>query len=95
MYVTFILWLIITFCTAPSNVRAVNHWIISVDGKIQPKIDSPFFLRRPHDLVAFLRQSEYLQLIILLNAKLLLLKTELVKKNGTVKHIHYRFHVSN
>lgn len=44
------------------------------------QIDSPFFLRRPHDLVAFLRQSEYLQLIILLNAKLLLLKTELVKK---------------
>ncbi|KAG4073177.1 hypothetical protein HA402_002566 [Bradysia odoriphaga] len=80
MHSTPILWLLITFCTVPPNVRAVNHWIVSVDGKIQPKIDSPFFLRRPNDLVAFLRQSEYLQLIILLNAKLLLLKTELVKK---------------
>ncbi|KAJ6639680.1 Tetratricopeptide repeat protein 17 [Pseudolycoriella hygida] len=80
MHVTSALWLLITFLAAPLNVGAVNHWIVSVEGKIQPKIDSPFFLRRPNDLVAFLRQSEYLQMIILLNAKLLLLKTELIKK---------------
>lgn len=44
------------------------------------QIDSPFYLRRPHDLEAFLRQSEYLQFIVIINAKLLIIKTELVEK---------------
>lgn len=37
-------------------------------------------MRRPDDLEAFLRQSDYLHLIAMLNAKLLLIKTELIKK---------------
>lgn len=37
-------------------------------------------MKRPNDLVAFLQQNEYLQLIVILNAKLLVIKTELVKK---------------
>lgn len=47
MHPTSILWLLITFCTIPPNVRAVNHWIISVDGKIQPKVSHTLDLFRP------------------------------------------------
>lgn len=44
------------------------------------QIESPYYMRRPDDLLAFLKQSEYLNLIAMLNAKLLLIKTELIKK---------------
>lgn len=44
------------------------------------QIESPYYLRRPDDLAAFLRQTDYLHLIAMLNAKLLLIKTELIKK---------------
>lgn len=37
-------------------------------------------MKRPDDLNAFLRQSDYLHLIAMLNAKLLVIKTELIKK---------------
>lgn len=44
------------------------------------QIDSPFYLHRPHDLDAFLRQNQYLQSIIMLNAKILLINTKMVNK---------------
>lgn len=44
------------------------------------QIDSPFYLHRPHDLDAFLRQNQYLKAIIMLNAEILLINTKMVNK---------------
>lgn len=48
---------------------------------LSPKqIESPYYMRRPDDLHAFLQQSENLNRIATLNAKLLKIKTELIRK---------------
>uniref|UniRef100_A0A0A1WQZ9 Tetratricopeptide repeat protein 17 n=1 Tax=Zeugodacus cucurbitae TaxID=28588 RepID=A0A0A1WQZ9_ZEUCU len=37
----------------------INHWILQDDGRITQKVDSPFLLREPHNLVAFLDQIQH------------------------------------
>ncbi|XP_036318958.1 uncharacterized protein LOC118733605 [Rhagoletis pomonella] len=37
----------------------INHWILQNDGRITQKVDSPFLLREPHNLVAFLDQIRH------------------------------------
>lgn len=41
------------------SVGAINHWILQDDGRITQKIDSPFLLREPHNLVTFLDQIQH------------------------------------
>ncbi|XP_053950827.1 uncharacterized protein LOC128858500 [Anastrepha ludens] len=46
------------------SVYGINHWIVQNDGRITQKIDSPFLLREPHNLVAFLdqiRRNDYVE----------------------------------
>lgn len=40
-----------------AQLFAVNHWIVTQTGKIQAYLESPFDLRRPHDLLALLDQE--------------------------------------
>ncbi|XP_050329292.1 uncharacterized protein LOC126758898 [Bactrocera neohumeralis] len=40
-------------------VGAINHWILQDDGRITQKVDSPFLLREPHNLVTFLDQIRH------------------------------------
>ncbi|XP_067635663.1 uncharacterized protein [Eurosta solidaginis] len=40
-------------------VFGINHWILQDDGRITQKVDSPFLLREPHNLVAFLDQIQH------------------------------------
>jgi hypothetical protein len=58
---------------------ASTHWLLA-NGRIQPQLTSPFFLRNPDDLAAFLNQSVYKQ-------KLDRIMEELIeiKKNLTLK----------
>ncbi|KAJ0179516.1 hypothetical protein K1T71_005228 [Dendrolimus kikuchii] len=39
------------------NIQASTHWMVTETGLIQPKIDSPFEMARPYDLLAFLNQD--------------------------------------
>ncbi|KAM3968041.1 tetratricopeptide repeat protein 17 [Aphomia sociella] len=48
------LWLF-SVCTV--NIQATSHWMVTESGLIQPRIDSPFEMARPYDLLAFLNQD--------------------------------------
>ncbi|KAH8396150.1 hypothetical protein KR222_004134 [Zaprionus bogoriensis] len=39
-------------------LTASNHWVLK-DERIVQKLDSPFFMREPHNLIAFLEQMRY------------------------------------
>uniref|UniRef100_A0A6B2E8W0 Putative conserved secreted protein n=1 Tax=Phlebotomus kandelakii TaxID=1109342 RepID=A0A6B2E8W0_9DIPT len=65
-------------------ISATNHWLLTKEGKIQAQVDSPYFLRRPDDLIAFLNQSKYQQLVDSLYAELLHIKTDLRMKINNV-----------
>lgn len=41
------------------TIAAVNHWVLNENGKILQKIDSPFYMREPNNLIAFLDQIKY------------------------------------
>lgn len=68
MYPTSILWMFITFCTVSPNVRAVNHWIISVDGKIQPKVSHFRFKTVTGGRCIYLDSSSALDWLAILSA---------------------------
>lgn len=38
--------------------QAITHWVVTEEGRIQAQFDSVFLLKRPYDLVAFLKQEE-------------------------------------
>nr|XP_018672539.1 tetratricopeptide repeat protein 17-like isoform X2 [Ciona intestinalis] len=39
------------------KVDGSTHWMVTEDGKIQQQLESPFAMKQPHDLVAFMRQE--------------------------------------
>ncbi|CAH2092224.1 unnamed protein product [Euphydryas editha] len=49
----FIVW-ILFFC----EIHASNHWMVTESGLIQPRLESPFDMARPYDLLAFLNQEK-------------------------------------
>ncbi|XP_047545696.1 tetratricopeptide repeat protein 17 [Vanessa atalanta] len=40
------------------EIHASNHWMVTESGLIQPRLDSPFEMARPYDLLAFLNQEQ-------------------------------------
>ncbi|KAJ2950367.1 hypothetical protein O0L34_g8608 [Tuta absoluta] len=54
MAYTVLLWL---FGLWTTDVRATTHWLVTETGLIQPRVDSPFEMARPYDLLAFLNQD--------------------------------------
>ncbi|XP_013140696.1 PREDICTED: tetratricopeptide repeat protein 17 isoform X3 [Papilio polytes] len=46
------------------GIQANTHWMVTESGLIQPKVDSPFELARPYDLLAFIDQESYWNEII-------------------------------
>ncbi|XP_004535314.1 uncharacterized protein LOC101462597 [Ceratitis capitata] len=42
-----------------TTVWCINHWVLKDDGRIIQKVDSPFLLREPHNLIAFLDQIQH------------------------------------
>ncbi|KAG6455000.1 hypothetical protein O3G_MSEX008981 [Manduca sexta] len=47
--------LLLSLCI--TNAQASTHWMVTETGLIQPRIDSPFEMARPYDLLAFLNQD--------------------------------------
>nr|XP_022913333.1 tetratricopeptide repeat protein 17 [Onthophagus taurus] len=39
------------------SCRSFSHWIVTENGRIQAKVESPFYLRRPYDLFALIDQE--------------------------------------
>ncbi|XP_037936675.1 tetratricopeptide repeat protein 17-like [Teleopsis dalmanni] len=72
--------IIIYFISAAYAV--VNHWTLK-DERITPKIDSPFHLREPDNLVAFLQQVQYNDYVEASYAQLL------KQRNQITEHIRF------
>ncbi|XP_050561205.1 tetratricopeptide repeat protein 17 isoform X2 [Spodoptera frugiperda] len=49
------LWCLFSFCTI--QIQGSTHWMVTEGGLIQPRLDSPFELAKPYDLLAFLNQD--------------------------------------
>lgn len=64
------------------------------DFPISSQVDSIFYLRRPDDLLAFLKQFEYRQLITAINAQLLSLQLEITDKvqQSTMFQVEIMYH---
>ncbi|KAL8577739.1 hypothetical protein ACOMHN_065556 [Nucella lapillus] len=54
-----------------------THWVVTEDGRLQSQMDSVFNLRRPYDLVAFMRQEERAHMLGSLKKELLSRKSEI------------------
>ncbi|XP_060560809.1 tetratricopeptide repeat protein 17-like, partial [Ruditapes philippinarum] len=63
-----------------SNIRlsqASTHWVVTEDGKVQAQMDSVFNMKRPYDLVAFMKQEERANMLDKLKQELLSRKVEI------------------
>ncbi|XP_053384178.1 tetratricopeptide repeat protein 17-like isoform X3 [Mercenaria mercenaria] len=63
-----------------SNIRlsqASTHWVVTEDGKVQSQMDSVFNMKRPYDLVAFMKQEERANMLDKLKQELLSRKVEI------------------
>ncbi|XP_075972189.1 tetratricopeptide repeat protein 17 [Anticarsia gemmatalis] len=49
------LWLLFSYYI--TEIHGSTHWMVTEGGLIQPRIDSPFEMARPYDLLAFLNQD--------------------------------------
>ncbi|KAJ8727164.1 hypothetical protein PYW08_015561 [Mythimna loreyi] len=49
------LWWLFSFCTI--QTKGSTHWMVTEGGLIQPRLESPFEMARPYDLLAFLNQD--------------------------------------
>ncbi|XP_034824993.1 tetratricopeptide repeat protein 17 isoform X1 [Maniola hyperantus] len=53
------LFILIGVCVMLFNkVESSTHWMVTESGLIQPRLDSPFDMARPYDLLAFLNQEK-------------------------------------
>lgn len=68
-----------------TSATGFNHWILKDGGKIEPQFDSPFYMQKPQDLIAFLNQTKYQEMIDTLYSELLLIKTDIRAKLGEVE----------
>ncbi|XP_070200043.1 tetratricopeptide repeat protein 17-like isoform X3 [Littorina saxatilis] len=66
--------LLLEQCTITSGS---THWVVTEDGRLQSQMDSVFNLRRPYDLVAFMRQEERAHKLGNLKKELLSRKSEI------------------
>ncbi|KAL4224492.1 Tetratricopeptide repeat protein 17 [Mactra antiquata] len=56
---------------------ASTHWVVMEDGKVQAQMDSVFNMKRPYDLVAFMKQEERASMLDKLKQELLSRKVEI------------------
>ncbi|XP_059051323.1 tetratricopeptide repeat protein 17 [Achroia grisella] len=71
-----ILWV---FCWCSIEIHGTTHWMVTESGLIQPRVDSPFEMVNPHDLLAFLNQDTRWDNIINLYQELFL-RQKLINK---------------
>ncbi|XP_055371325.1 tetratricopeptide repeat protein 17 [Condylostylus longicornis] len=67
-------------------VNSINHWVLDENGKITQKIDSPFYLREPSNLMVFLDQMKHNDIVESIYLELLRKREEMVKEiNNSIK----------
>ncbi|XP_064604076.1 tetratricopeptide repeat protein 17-like isoform X2 [Liolophura sinensis] len=89
--ITVLLWLkfvleLCRFCDCSS------HWIVTEDGRIQAQLDTVFNMRRPYDLVAFMKQDERARTLSGLKNELLSRKDEIDKNEDKDTGLEQRFY---
>ncbi|XP_063635827.1 tetratricopeptide repeat protein 17 [Cydia splendana] len=52
-----LIWCLCLVVLCTHCAQASTHWMVTESGLIQPKLESPFEMARPYDLVAFLNQD--------------------------------------
>ncbi|XP_052798048.1 tetratricopeptide repeat protein 17-like isoform X3 [Mya arenaria] len=57
--------------------RASTHWVVTEDGRVQAQMDSVFNMKRPYDLVAFMKQEDRAAMLDELKQELLSRKDEI------------------
>ncbi|XP_067656213.1 tetratricopeptide repeat protein 17-like isoform X4 [Haliotis asinina] len=68
------------------------HWVVTEDGRVQSQADSVFNLRRPYDLVEFMKQEERATTINILKKELQIRKHEIDKNEDRDTGLEQRFY---
>ncbi|KAJ8299215.1 hypothetical protein KUTeg_023275 [Tegillarca granosa] len=69
-----------------------SHWIVTEDGRIQSQADTVFNMKRPYDLVAFMRQDDRVTMLDNLKDELLARKDEIDKNEDRDPGLEQRFY---
>ncbi|XP_048779550.1 tetratricopeptide repeat protein 17-like isoform X2 [Ostrea edulis] len=69
-----------------------SHWVVTEDGRIQAQLDTVFNMKRPYDLVAFMRQEERSGMLDKLKDELLSRKDEIDKNEDRDTGLEQRFY---
>lgn len=69
-----------------------SHWVVTENGRIQSQLDTVFNLRRPYDLVAFMKQEDRGEIIEELKKELLQRKEEIDKNEDRDTGLEQRFY---
>ncbi|CAG2224007.1 Tetratricopeptide repeat protein 17 [Mytilus edulis] len=69
-----------------------SHWVVTENGRVQAQLDTVFNLRRPYDLVAFMKQEDRGGTILQLKRELLQRKEEIDKNEDRDTGLEQRFY---
>ncbi|KAK3103819.1 hypothetical protein FSP39_022148 [Pinctada imbricata] len=69
-----------------------SHWIVTEDGRVQAQLDTVYSMRRPYDLVAFMRQEERAHMLHDLKEELLSRKDEIDKNEDRDTGLEQKFY---
>uniref|UniRef100_A0A0B7BGE5 Tetratricopeptide repeat protein 17 n=1 Tax=Arion vulgaris TaxID=1028688 RepID=A0A0B7BGE5_9EUPU len=72
-----------------------THWMVTEDGRIQSQADSVYNLRRPYDLVAFMKQEDRASMLNILKKELLTRKDEIDKNEDRDTGLEQKFYRTN
>ncbi|KAH3890152.1 hypothetical protein DPMN_014224 [Dreissena polymorpha] len=76
-------------------VKCSTHWVVTEDGKIQSQIDSVFNMKRPYDLVAFMKQEDRAAMLDKLKQELLSRKDEIDRTEDRDTGLEDKFYKSD
>ncbi|XP_060074042.1 tetratricopeptide repeat protein 17-like isoform X2 [Ylistrum balloti] len=69
-----------------------SHWVVTEEGLVRAQADTVFNLRRPYDLVAFMKQDERTEMLEGLKAELLTRKDEIDRNEDRDTGLEQRFY---
>lgn len=75
--------------------NGATHWIVTEDGRLQAQTDSVYNLRRPYDLVAFMKQEQRASMLNDLKKELLNRKDEIDRNEDRDSGLEQKFYKTN
>ncbi|KAK3594378.1 hypothetical protein CHS0354_032887 [Potamilus streckersoni] len=75
-----------------SQTVASTHWLVTEGGRIQSQVDSVFNLKRPYDLVAFMKQEDRANMLESLKKELLSRKDEIDRTEDRDTGLEQKFY---